>query len=97
MKNSGLNETITESIISIAKQHGVEKVLLFGSRARGDFRKTSDIDIAVSGGDIARFVADIHEETPTLLMFDIVNLDGSVQKELMQSIEQEGITIYEKV
>ncbi len=97
MINSGISETVIREIVDIAKQQEVEKVLLFGSRARGDFRRTSDIDLAVSGGNVARFAADIQEETSTLLMFDIVDLDGSVQKELLQSIEKEGIIIYEKV
>ncbi|MFR5152466.1 MAG: nucleotidyltransferase domain-containing protein [Ruminococcus sp.] len=28
-------------------------IILFGARARGDFKRTSDIDLAVSGGDFA--------------------------------------------
>lgn len=35
----------------------------FGSRARGDFKRTSDIDLAVSGGDFCRFALDVDEET----------------------------------
>lgn len=31
------------------------KVILFGSRARGDFREKSDIDLAVEGGDLSGF------------------------------------------
>jgi hypothetical protein len=32
-----------------------------------------------------------------LLSFDVVNLDGSVQRELLESVAQEGCVIYEKV
>ena len=39
---------------------------------------------------------DVDELTSTLLQFDIVNLDGAVQKELLDSIQKEGIVIYEK-
>ncbi len=45
------------------------KVILFGSRARGDFRRTSDIDLAVTGGDFDRFALDVEEETTTLLEY----------------------------
>ena len=38
-------------------------MILFGSRARGDHNKTSDIDLAVSGGNTAKFAVDIEEET----------------------------------
>ena len=33
-------------------KHQVEKVILFGSRARGDYGRASDIDLAVYGGNI---------------------------------------------
>jgi predicted nucleotidyltransferase len=65
-------------------------LILFGSRARGDYYKTSDIDLAVSGGDISRFSLSVDEETSTLLKFDFVNLDRAVQPELRASIEREG-------
>ena len=51
----------------------------FGSRARGDFKRTSDIDIAASGGDFDRFALDVDEEKSTLLEFDIVDLDRDMQ------------------
>lgn len=60
-----------EEILALAKKYSMDKVILFGSRARGDYRRTSDIDIAVYGGDINRFAADVDEETSTLLNFDM--------------------------
>ena len=43
----------------------MQKVILFGSRARGDFKTKSDIDLAVQGGDFIRFMLDVNEETST--------------------------------
>ena len=63
----------------------------------GDYKRTSDIDIAVSGGDFAEFALDVEEETSTLLEFDIVNLDREMQDELREAIEREGKLLYEKV
>lgn len=71
--------------------------MLFGSRARGDFKRTSDIDLAVTGGDFLRFALDVEEETSTLLEFDIVDLDRCMQQALRDSIEKEGRVIFEKV
>lgn len=82
---------------SLARDCGLEKVILFGSRARGDHRARSDIDLAVSGGDIVQFSLRAEEELPTLLSFDIVNLDGAVQPELLRSIQREGSILYEKI
>ena len=97
LKNTGIREQVIKEIIDFAKKYDVEKVLLFGSRARGDFKRTSDIDLAVSGGDFDRFALDVDEETTTLLMFDIIDLDREMQPELRESIEKEGVILYEKV
>ena len=93
----GTSEKLEQEITQIAKKHGVKKVILFGSRARGDYKKTSDIDLAVSGGNYSSFAAEVDEVTSTLLKFDVVNLDGSVQSELLDSIRKEGKVLYEKV
>lgn len=92
-----LNADIQNQMIVLAKKFQIEKMILFGSRARGDSRKTSDIDLAVSGGNVTGFRLAVDDEVRTLLMFDVVNLDEPVQKPLLQSIEREGIVLYEKV
>lgn len=96
MQNTGINPLVIDEIRAAAKRSNLTKVILFGSRARGDYKKTSDIDLAVTGGNTALFAADM-EETPTLLSFDIVDLDKPVQTELLQSIAKEGIILYEKI
>lgn len=93
----GLPERLLAQITALAALHGLDRVILFGSRARGDHRETSDIDLAVSGGNVHAFAMDVEEETHTLLSFDVVDLDGSVQRELLDSIAREGRLIYEKV
>ena len=91
----GLNEKIITAIIALAQQHTVSKVMLFGSRARGDNKERSDL--AISGGNIAAFIADAEAAIPTLLQLDIVDLDKPVQRELLLAIENEGVMLYEKV
>ena len=93
----GLREELIESVRKLAIKYNIRKVLLFGSRARGDFKERSDIDLAVTGGDVIAFSFAVDEETPTLLMFDVVNLDGNVQQELLDSIGKESVVLYEKV
>lgn len=93
----GIKEQVLEEIKQLAKQYGIQQVILFGSRARGDYWERSDIDLAVKGGKVELFSIAVDEETSTLLKYDIVNLDGSVQRELLESIDKEGIIIYEKI
>ena len=97
MKILGIDDSIEQDIISIAIKNDIKKLILFGSRARGDFKRTSDIDLAVEGGNISAFAVQGDEEVSTLLEFDIINLDGRVQKELLESIRREGVLLYEKI
>lgn len=96
-EKTGIKERVLKSIRYYAQECKIHRVILFGSRARGDFKERSDIDLAVSGGNTDRFTILTDEETPTLLRFDVVNLDASVQPELRKAIEEEGILLYEKI
>jgi Predicted nucleotidyltransferases len=97
MEDNGIKSVVIKEIRDFAQKYGVDIVILFGSRARGDYKRVSDIDLAVKGGDLVRFALDVQEETSTLLKFDVVNLDGSIQEELRDSIEKEGKILYEKI
>ena len=97
MKNTGIKPQVINEIQKLAKIHNMNKVILFGSRARGDFKGTSDIDLAAEGENFDRFALDIEEETSTLLQYDIVNLGRDMQEELREAIAREGIMIYEKI
>jgi predicted nucleotidyltransferase len=97
VRNTGINPIVLNEICGLAKKYHVKKVILFGSRARGGFKRTSDIDIAADGGDFPRFALDVEEETSTLLKFDIVDLQRDVEGNLLKSIETEGQVIYEEI
>lgn len=91
-----LSKRVEREIIAFAKKYGVRKVILFGSRARGDNWERSDIDLAVSGGDIGEFTEAMDEETWTLLMFDVVDLDRGISAELQAEIDRDGVVLYEE-
>ena len=97
IEQTGIKQQVINEICELAQKYNVEQVLLFGSRSRGDYKRTSDIDLAVKGGDIDRFALDVDEETTTLLEYDIVDLDEPMQTELLESIQKEGKIIYEKI
>ncbi|KHM51902.1 nucleotidyltransferase family protein [Anaerovibrio lipolyticus] len=93
-----LPEKVKDKIIELARKCGVKKVILFGSRARGDNWERSDIDLAISGGDRVRFTLDVDESdiVPTLLMFDVVDLDEPCNEDLLESIKRDGVVLYEE-
>ncbi len=90
-------EHVWQQISLFAKKNGVDKVILFGSRARGTHGERSDIDLAVTGGDVMNFYYDLEEEAQTLLFFDVVDLDRDIGAELQNEIKRVGVVIYEKV
>jgi predicted nucleotidyltransferase len=74
----------------------VRRVVLFGSRARGDHAERSDIDLAVEAPTAdARVWDDILatiDEAPTLLQIDVVRIETAPQA-LREAIEREGIDV----
>ena len=97
MNDTGIRPEVIEEIRNLAQKYDIEKVILFGSRARGDYKERSDIDLAFCGGSSSHFILDVDETTSTLLEFDIVVLDKPVRKELLESIKREGVVLYQKI
>ena len=91
-----LSERLAGEICRFARSAGVEKIVLFGSRARGNNTERSDVDLAVYGGDFDSFYLNIQENVHSLLMFDLVNVDEGVSRDLEEEIERDGIALYEK-
>ena len=92
-----LSLEIQNQIRKFAKDCVLDKVILFGSRARGTNRERSDIDLAVSGENVLLFEELLEEQADTLLTFDVVNLDEIVSDKLRTSIDREGQLLFAKV
>jgi predicted nucleotidyltransferase len=84
---------------SIAAFPEVERILLFGSRAKGDAEARSDIDIAVAcpTADTPTWldICRVTEEAETLLKIDVVRLEEATP-DFRQRIEREGKVLYER-
>lgn len=66
-------EQLYTQLAALARRYGARRLVLFGSRARGDNRHNSDIDLAVYGmpkDNQAQFWMEC-EDLPTLLKLDI--------------------------
>ena len=79
----------------------VKKIVLSGSRARGDNGERADIDIAVDYKGATDYdwlkVRELIEEADTLLKIDCVRFDKLSDEDLLkQNIEKEGKIIYNK-
>ena len=96
-EHTGIKEAVLDEIRELARRYSVRRVVLFGSRARGDYWRGSDIDLAAEGGKIPEFALDVQDTTSTLLEFDIVDLSELPEGEFLHTIRREGIVIYEEV
>jgi predicted nucleotidyltransferase len=97
----GLLNTDIERIISIFKSNlKINNVILFGSRAIGNYRPGSDIDIALKGNDInLNDILNINaelDELSTPYKFDIVIYSRITENALMDHIERVGISLFER-
>lgn len=77
----------------------VRRVILFGSRARGDASPRSDIDLAVDAPAMPRRtwlrLLDAVDDAPTLLPIELVHFQSATPR-LRQRIEDEGRILYER-
>ncbi len=90
--------TLLEKIVNFSKNFSdVEKVILFGSFARGDFRPKSDIDLAVlcREDSFYRIQDWIEDSNLTLRKIDLIHL-GNISKDFTEEIIQTGKVLYER-
>ena len=84
----------------LAAHPAIERVWLFGSRARGDQFPRSDIDLAIEAPGMGRYdwlkiALDFEDEAPTLLSIDLIRLEEAPEH-LRQDIREEGMLLYER-
>lgn len=101
MKNKfGLLETDLQEIVQTLSQFStIEKAVIFGSRAKGNYQNGSDVDIAIFGENLnpeTDFQVSFHlnEETNMPYKFDILNFNKIQEPTLIDHISRVGIQIY---
>lgn len=97
----GLLEDDLKTINEIlAKYHDIEEVVIFGSRAKGNYRPGSDIDLAIKGevGDniVLQVSATLNQETLLPYFFDIVAYKSLDNGALIEHIDRIGKPIYKR-
>ncbi|NFH70754.1 nucleotidyltransferase domain-containing protein [Clostridium botulinum] len=79
----------------------IEKAIIFGSRAMGNYKKGSDVDIAIIGKNVTNktiFRLDdyLNEVYPLPYFFDVIQYSSISNKKLINHIDNEGKVIYTK-
>ena len=91
--------SIARIVTPIAEKYGVERVSLFGSRARGDAGADSDYDFLIADGEIkslftfAAFLTDLEDAFHSPV--DLIT-DSFSDREFLANIQQEAVPLYER-
>ena len=92
-------EEIREKSVPIAKKHGIERLGLFGSYARGEATEASDVDFYIDKGkindliDYFSFVLDLEKALGCHV--DVIT-SGISDREFYQKITKDGVMLYEE-
>jgi predicted nucleotidyltransferase len=91
--NIGLSDEHAALIVETLKACGVSRAVLFGSRAKGNWRDNSDIDIAVLGcANIGGLLSQL-DELPMPYKFDVVDYETISHKPLREHIDCVGVEL----
>ena len=99
--NHGLCETTVDRIRGVlAKFPEVEKAVLYGSRAKGTYKRGSDIDLTLTGAGLGQsLLARIDEELDDLLLpyqMDLSLFMDLTHPALLDHIRRVGVVLYER-
>lgn len=94
-----MKDSVLLQIKEIAMRYNLKKIMLFGSRARGDGTAVSDYDIAIYAEELSEqekaIIYDEIQDINTLKKIDILFVNAGKSDEFLKSIEKEGVIIHE--
>ena len=94
----GIHNAIWQKLLSTCFHYPtVERVLLYGSRARGDYHQGSDIDIAIdapkmSDSEFSKLWNAL-DDLPHIFSLDVVHLQTLQNERLLHAILKESVSI----
>jgi predicted nucleotidyltransferase len=100
---SGLSDADLTTIRSVfVRNSRIWRAILFGSRAKGTFRRGSDVDIALEGEELSRedivsISLVLNEETNLPYRFDVVDRNRLENQELAEHIDRVGWKLYQRI
>jgi len=98
----GLSQSDIDYIVKVISEFSeIEKATVFGSRAKGNFKPGSDVDIAIYGENITfDTISAVHsrleEQGPLPYFFDVVDYTHLNHKDLKEHIDRVGKVIFER-
>jgi uncharacterized protein len=88
--------SVLDRLLAVASSHSsVSQVWLFGSRARGDNKENSDIDLLLVGDNIPRSINTDLREAAGLYKLDILRIDEICNEVMAEEIERDKVLIFD--
>lgn len=99
--NHGLSDETVQRIAEVFFHHPeIEQAVLYGSRAKGNFRNGSDIDLTLIGEKLdSKIIGQIDWELDDLLLpykIDLSIFSKLTHPELIEHIQRAGIVFYDR-
>ena len=100
MIDLGLRQQDLDLVVSVLSTFPtLSEAIVFGSRAKGNYRMGSDVDIALKGENLNLDVINtisflLNEETTLPYKFDVLNYHSIKNDELLAHINRVGVSIY---
>jgi len=93
-------ETLSLIINEISNYKEIKEAVIFGSRAKGNYKTGSDIDIAIKGSEINQDIVDklknrLNQELPIPYFIDILDYENITSDDLIDHIDRVGFVFYD--
>lgn len=97
----GLKQSTIDQVSKVFSNYSeLDQAILYGSRAKGDYKNGSDIDLTLKGEklnlDIVWKIRNDIDDLPTPYTFDISFFDDISNKDLIEHINRVGVVFYQK-
>ncbi len=94
------NKEFDEMTVIFGKCNNLEKVILYGSRAKGNYKKFSDVDITLEGDNLTLAdlfqIQDLLYESDLPYMYDVSIFSSITNPDLIDHIRRRGVVIWER-
>lgn len=76
----------------------ITQVILFGSRAKGNYKQASDVDLAIKGvkvtyDTVVRLIDVLNEQKPLPYFFDVIHYETITESKLLEHIDRVGVAL----
>lgn len=99
---SGLRAEDIHAMVEAARAlPAVHQLILFGSRAKGNYKSGSDVDLAIKGKAIqyetaVQLAGFLNEESLMPYFFDVVNYHSISEPKLIEHIDRMGVVLFDR-